>query len=62
MLLLLNRLLFLLQLPLKVILRELSLLLRLFPNKQTLFTITLHPSLVLCDFHSLVDIELKDLH
>ena len=62
MLLLLNRLFFLFLLPLKVILRELSLLLCFFPNEQTLFAITLDSCLILGDFNSLVNIELKDLY
>ena len=62
MLLLFDRLFFLFLLPLKVILRELTLLLCFFANEQTLFAITLDSCLILGDFHGLVNIELKDLH
>ena len=49
-------------LQLKVVLRELSLLLSFFPNEKTLLSIPLNSDFILLKLGSLFDIKLKDLH
>ena len=51
----------LLLLLLEVILRELTLALRLLANEKTLLSIPLHSHLVLLDLDGLLDVELEDL-